>query len=175
MKRKGFLLLEALAGLLLISALAASVFPLAGRVANLLALDEIRGKMGETGLFAMDFMTEKIRNTKNTAVQPLGSSSYTYYAKNERGAISPYRFSLNQEKLKLTLYNGLVEPVTGEKSGSGEEIPLAEGEKGLFRRQALGPLHVSFTLGQAKEGQQRDFETSILPYADFYEKGKIYE
>lgn len=183
MKRKGFLLLEALAGLLLISALAASVFPLAGRVANLLALDEIRGKMGETGLFAMDFMTEKIRNTKNTAVQPLGSSSYTYYAKNERGAISPYergaispyRFSLNQEKLKLTLYNGLVEPVTGEKSGSGEEIPLAEGEKGLFRRQALGPLHISFTLGQAKEGQQRDFETSILPYADFYEKGKIYE
>lgn len=175
MKRKGFLLLEALAGLLLISTLAASVFPLAGRAANLLALDEIRGKMGETGLFAMDFMTEKIRNTKNTAVQPLGSSSYTYYAKNERGAISPYRFSLNQEKLKLTLYNGLVEPVTGEKSGSGEEIPLAEGEKGLFRRQALGPLHISFTLGQAKEGQQRDFETSILPYADFYEKGKIYE
>lgn len=175
MKRKGFLLLEALAALFLISALAVSVFPLAGRMAGLLLLDETRGQMGETGLFAMDFMTEKIRNTKKTDTLPSGTSSFTCYAKNEYGAVSPYRFSLHQEKLKVVLYNGLVEPVTGEQSGDSEKIPMTEGERGLFRRQGNGPLHLSFTLTEKNQGQERDFETSILPYADFYEKGKIYE
>ena len=138
-KRKGFLLLEALTALLLLSALAISVFPLAGRMAGASFLGSLRAEMGETGLFAMDFMTEKIRNSMNPSVSPVSGDRFTYYAKNACGDPAPYELMLNQEKIKVELYNGLVQPVTGEKSGSGERIPLSAGEEGLFRRQPGRP------------------------------------
>ena len=115
-KRKGFLLLEALTALLLLSALAISVFPLAGRMAGASFLGSLRAEMGETGLFAMDFMTEKIRNSMNPSASPVSGDRFTYYAKNACGDPAPYELMLNQEKIKVELYNGLVQPVTGETS-----------------------------------------------------------
>jgi len=174
-KRKGFLLLEALTALLLLSALAISVFPLAGRMAGASFLGSLRAEMGETGLFAMDFMTEKIRNSMNPSASPVSGDRFTYYAKNACGRPAPYELMLNQEKIKVELYNGLVQPVTGEKSGSGERIPLSAGEEGLFRRQPGRPVHISFILSQKDGEESIVYETSILPYADFYRKGQAYE
>ena len=188
-KRKGFLLLEALTALLLLSALAISVFPLAGRMAGASFLGSLRAEMGETGLFAMDFMTEKIRNSMKPSASPVSGDRFTYYAKNACGDPAPYELMLNnacgdpapyelmlnQEKIKVELYNGLVQPVTGEKSGSGERIPLSAGEEGLFRRQPGGPVHISFLLSQKKGSESLAYETSIMPYADFYRKGQAYE
>lgn len=183
MKRKGFLLLEALMALLLISGLAISVFPLAGRLSGALILGGFKGRMGETGLFAMDFMTEKVRNTEKPSISPV-NERFTYSVRNEEGVneegvneegVLSYRLYLDQQKLKVLLYNGHVEPITGEETGSTEEIPVIAGKDGLFRRQGKGPLHMSFSLLRPVEGIRSDFETSILPYADFYEKGKVYE
>lgn len=173
-KRKGFLLLEALTALLLLSALAISVFPLAGRMAGASFLGSLRAEMGETGLFAMDFMTEKIRNSMNPSVSPVSGDRFTYYVK-KGNRLVPYELMLNQEKIKVELYNGLVQPVTGEKSGSGERIPLSAGEEGLFRRQPGRPVHISFILSQKDGEESIVYETSILPYADFYRKGQAYE
>lgn len=173
MKRKGFLLLEALMALLLISGLAISVFPLAGRLSGALILGGFKGRMGETGLFAMDFMTEKVRNTEKPSISPV-NERFTYSVRNEEDVLS-YRLYLDRQKLKVLLYNGHVEPITGEETGSTEEIPVIAGKDGLFRRQGKGPLHMSFSLLRPVEGIRSDFETSILPYADFYEKGKVYE
>ncbi|MEE3453535.1 hypothetical protein [Dialister sp.] len=173
MKRKGFLLLEALMALLLISGLAISVFPLAGRLSGALILGGFKGRMGETGLFAMDFMTEKVRNTEKPSISPV-NERFTYSVRNGEDVLS-YRLYLDQQKLKVLLYNGHVEPITGEETGSTEEIPVIAGKDGLFRRQGKGPLHMSFSLLRPVEGIRSDFETSILPYADFYEKGKVYE
>lgn len=173
MKRKGFLLLEALMALLLISGLAISVFPLAGRLSGALILGGFKGRMGETGLFAMDFMTEKVRNTEKPSISPV-NERFTYSVRNGEDVLS-YRLYLDRQKLKVLLYNGHVEPITGEETGSTEEIPVIAGKDGLFRRQGKGPLHMSFSLLRPVEGIRSDFETSILPYADFYEKRKVYE
>lgn len=173
MKRKGFLLLEALMALLLISGLAISVFPLAGRLSGALILGGFKGRMGETGLFAMDFMTEKVRNTEKSSISPV-NERFTYSVRNGEDVLS-YWLYLDRQKLKVLLYNGHVEPITGEETGSTEEIPVIAGKDGLFRRQGKGPLHMSFSLLRPVEGIRSDFETSILPYADFYEKGKVYE
>lgn len=173
MKRKGFLLLEALMALLLISGLAISVFPLAGRLSGALILGGFKGRMGETGLFAMDFMTEKVRNTEKPSISPV-NERFTYSVRNGEDVLS-YWLYLDRQKLKVLLYDGHVEPITGEETGSTEEIPVIAGKDGLFRRQGKGPLHMSFSLLRPVEGIRSDFETSILPYADFYEKGKVYE
>lgn len=176
MKRKGFLLLEALMALLLISGLAISVFPLAGRLSGALILGGFKGRMGETGLFAMDFMTEKVRNTEKPSISPV-NERFTYSVRNGEDVedVLAYRLYLDRQKLKVLLYNGHVEPITGEETGSTEEIPVIAGKDGLFRRQGKGPLHMSFSLLRPVEGIRSDFETSILPYADFYEKRKVYE
>lgn len=173
MKRKGFLLLEALMALLLISGLAISVFPLAGRLSGALILGGFKGRMGETGLFAMDFMTEKVRNTEKPSISPV-NERFTYSVRNGEDVLS-YWLYLDRQKLKVLLYDGHVEPITGEETGSTEEIPVIAGKDGLFRRQGKGPLHMSFSLLRPVEGIRSDFETSILPYADFYEKRKVYE
>ena len=58
-KRKGLFLLEALLALLILASLAAALFPLAGQAAKAEILASVRGKLGNQGLFAMDFMVEK--------------------------------------------------------------------------------------------------------------------
>lgn len=63
MKRKGLMLLDALMALLLLSALAALMAPLAGSWLTALEMGTARTKLSETGLFAMDFMVEKSGTT----------------------------------------------------------------------------------------------------------------
>lgn len=62
-KRKGLFLLEALLALLILASLAAALFPLAGQAAKAEILASVRGKLGNQGLFAMDFMVEKSGTT----------------------------------------------------------------------------------------------------------------
>ena len=62
MKRKGIILLETVLYILLLSLLAAAVLPFVGQTARLISLFQIRGRMTEQSLFAVDFMTEKLRN-----------------------------------------------------------------------------------------------------------------
>lgn len=173
-KRKGFLFLEALAALLLMSALAAALFPLAGQASSTLVTGEIRGRMGETGLFALDLMVEKIRNNRRPMPSSgVRGSSYGWYGLNEYGREAPYIFYEDGEKLKIQLYNDMVQPITG---GGLEEADFESREGSpLFRQEAGGPVHISFRLHRQLDRMQVDYETSVIPYADFYRKGKVYE
>lgn len=62
MKRKGFILMEVLLALLLLSALAAAVFPILGQTAGAMAFMDRRGRAVNEAVFAADFVIEKIRN-----------------------------------------------------------------------------------------------------------------
>lgn len=173
--RKGIILLEALLALLLLSTLAAGVFPLAGTWMAAFHKGTIRSRMEETGLFAMDFMVEKIRNNRRSAAESgVRGNRYDYTALTESGRDGTYRFFVDREKLKIELYNGLVQPVTGEQTGA-EEIAFQPGRESLFRQEAEGPVRISFTLHHQMSRIDREYETSIIPYADFYQKGKVYE
>lgn len=80
MRRKGVILLDGLMALFLISALAMMVLPLAGSWLSALERGRTGTKLSETGLFAMDFMVEKIRNNRIRAVGVVRGNGYDYGA-----------------------------------------------------------------------------------------------
>lgn len=136
-KRKGLFLLEALLALLILASLAAALFPLAGQAAKAEILASVRGKLENQGLFAMDFMVEKIRNNRRAMV--LGGvhgNRYDYRAPTGQGTIGTYRLFEDQEKLKVQLYNDVVQPITGDRGGSVEEYVFRHPEGGHLFEQA---------------------------------------
>ena len=174
MRRKGMLLMDALMALFVLSALAVMMAPLAGEWFSAMERGRVGTKLSETGLFAMDFMVEKIRNNRHSAAGGVRGNSYDYRDFTARGTEGTYRFFVDREKLKLQLYNGNIQPLTGEYTGP-EAYAFLPGRPSLFRQAEGGPVTISFTMHHQMKRLDRDFETSVIPYADFYGKGKVYE
>lgn len=174
MRRKGMLLLDALMALFLLSVLAVMMAPLAGEWFSAMERGRVGTKLSETGLFAMDFMVEKIRNNRKPMADVVKENRYDYQAVTGEGTDGTYRFFVDREKLKLQLYNDTIQPVTGEYTGP-EAYAFLPGEPSLFHQEGGGPVVISFTMHHQMKRLDRDFETSVIPYADFYGKGKVYE
>lgn len=174
MRRKGMLLPDALMALFLLSALAVMMAPLAGEWFSAMERSRVGTKLSETGFFAMDFMVEKIRNNRKTMAGVVKGDRYDYQAVTGEGTDGTYRFFVDQEKLKLQLYNDSIQPITGEYTGP-EAYAFLPGKKSLFQQEGGGPVVISFTMHHQMKRLDRDFETSVIPYADFYGKGKAYE
>lgn len=174
MRRKGMLLLDALMALFLLSALAVMMAPLAGEWFSAMERSRVGTKLSETGLFAMDFIVEKIRNNRKPMAGVVKENRYDYQAVTDQGTDGTYRFFVDQEKLKLQLYNDSIQPITGEYTGP-EAYAFLPGKKSLFHQEGGGPVVISFTMHHQMKRMDRDFETSVIPYADFYGKGKVYE
>ena len=120
MKRRGYILLEALIALFLIASLSAALYPFAAEAVRAVDLMAKRSRIAGEGLYAMDFMTEQLRNTlKRGEASSISGDTYSYYAYDKWGEEETYRFFLDQEKLKLDVYGRTTEPVTGTTSGEG--------------------------------------------------------
>ena len=175
MKRRGYILLEALIALFLIASLSAVLYPFAAEAVRAVDLMAKRSRIAGEGLYAMDFMTEQLRNTlKRGTDVSISGNACSYEAYNQSGEVKTYRFFLDQEKLKLDVYGVTTEPVTGTTSGK-EEYALTCEEGPLFAKKAEGALAISFSMVHRPSGETMDFRTSLLSYADFYRKGQRYE
>lgn len=174
MRRKGMLLLDALMALFLLSALAVMMAPLAGEWFSAMERSRVGTKLSETGLFAMDFMVEKIRNNRKPMAGGVKGNQYDYQDVTGEGTDGTYSFFVDREKLKLQLYNDSIQPITGEYTGP-EAYAFLPGKKSLFHQEGGGPVVISFTIHHQMKRMDRDFETSVIPYADFYGKRKVYE
>lgn len=175
MKRRGYILLEALIALFLIASLSAALYPFAAEAVRAADLMAKRSRIAGEGLYAVDFMTEQLRNNlARETVSSISGDTYSYYAYNQSGEAKKYRFFLDQEKLKLDVYGTTTEPVTGTTSGK-EEYALTCEEGPLFIKNGEGALAISFSLLHRASGETMHFRTSLLSYADFYRKGQRYE
>lgn len=177
MKRKGFILMEVLLALLLLSALAAAVFPILGQTMGAAVFMERRGRAANEAVFAADFMMEKIRNNLRGSAAQMSGNVYRYEAyiwmkdgKDKKKKVrAPYSFFVEGEKLKVRLHNGMSEPVTGENTGSTEMTAFLPPEEGsVFQVQPKGLVNVSFRMESRNPKETYAVKTAILPYRDFY-------
>ena len=175
MKRRGYILLEALIALFLIASLSAVLYPFAAEAVRAVDLMAKRSRIAGEGLYAMDFMTEQLRNAlKRGEASSISGDTYSYEAYNQSGEEKTYRFFRDQEKLKLDVYGMTTEPVTGTTSGKeGYALTCEEGP--LFVKNGEGALAISLSILYRPSGEMMDFRTSLLSYADFYRKGQRYE
>ena len=80
-----------------------------------------------------------------------------------------YSFFVEGEKLKVRLYNGMSEPVTGENTGSAEMTAFCPPEEGsVFQIQPKGLVNVSFRMESRNPKEVYAVKTAILPYRDLY-------
>ena len=173
MKRKGFILMEVLLALLLLSALAAAVFPILGQTAGAMAFMDRRRRAVNEAVFAADFMIEKIRNNLRGSAAQMSGNVYRYEAyiwmkdgKNKKKKVrAPYSFFVEGEKLKVRLHNGMSEPVTGENTGSTEMTAFLPPEEGsVFQVQPKGLVNVSFRMESRNPKEVYAVKTAILPF-----------
>lgn len=177
MKRKGFIFMEVLLALLLLSALASAVFPILGQTAGAMAFMDRRRRAVNEAVFAADFMIEKIRNNLRESAAQMSGNVYRYEAyiwvkdgKDKKKKVrAPYSFFVEGEKLKVRLHNGMSEPVIGENTGSTEMTAFLLPEKGsVFQVQPKGLVNVSFRMESRNPKEVYAVKTAILPYRDFY-------
>lgn len=175
MKRRGYILLEALIALFLIASLSAALYPFASEAVRAVDLVAKRSRIAGEGMYAVDFMTEQLRNNlKRETAASISGDAYSYYAYNQSGEAKKYRLFLDREKLKLDVYGTTTEPVTGTTSGK-EEYALTCEKGPLFAKNGEGALAMSFSIVHRSSGEAMHFQTSLLSYADFYRKGESYE
>ncbi len=171
-KRKGYFLLDGLIGLLILSALSAALFPFASVAIH--AMDRLghRGRLVSEGMYAMDFMVEKVRNNLATGGTAISSDAFSFKAYNQSNVASTYKLYVDTEKLKLLLYTGSSEPVTGTTSGKEAYAFGRVDETPVFRRSGRGPLEIGFQMHHQMSGEAANFSSSVLAYTDFYKKGE---
>ena len=161
MKRRGYILLEALIALFLIASLSAALYPFAAEAVRAVDLMAKRSRIAGEGLYAMDFMTEQLRNAlKRETISSISGDTYSYEAYNQSGEEKTYRFFLNQEKLKLDVYGMTTEPVTGTTSGK-EEYALTCEEGPLFVKNGEGSLVISFSILHRPSGEMIDRKSVV--------------
>ena len=149
MKRRGYILLEALIALFLIASLSAVLYPFAAEAVRAVDLMAKRSRIAGEGLYAMDFMTEQLRNAlKRGEASSISGDTYSYEAYDQSGEEKTYRFFLDQEKLKLDVYGRTTEPVTGTTSGK-EEYALTCEEGSLFVKNGEGSRKCQVFLGNS--------------------------
>lgn len=170
-KRKGYFLLDGLLGLLMIAALSAALFPFAAAALDCVDRLTHRGRLYSEGMYAMDFMVEKLRNDLNEGSAAISADAFSYKDYNQSGVASTYKLYVDAEKLKLLLYTGSSEPVTGTTSGK-EAYAFREIDKAPVFRRSAGPLEIGFQMHHQMSGEDADFHTAILSYTHFYRKGE---
>lgn len=171
MKRRGYILLEALIALFLIASLSAVLYPFAAEAVRAVDLMAKRSRIAGEGLYAMDFMTEQLRNAlKRETASSISGNTYSYAAYNQSGEVKTYRFFLDQEKLKLDVYGMTTEPVTGTTSGK-EEYALTCEEGPLFVKNGEGSLAISFLILHRSSGGNDGFPHEPSLVCRFLQKG----
>lgn len=174
MKRKGFILWEALMGLLLISCVVAATLPLVhGGIAYVDR--KSRDHLQEDVVMEVwSSVTERLRNSLTDDRSEVSGNrvNFTWYDQN--GNERSFAFLVSDRKLKLLLYTGMTESITGEEADGFAGYYLYPKDR-FFTRNHLGLVTISYKVVRGNNDWTVEAETSILPYATYYQKGAIYE
>lgn len=168
-KRKGFLLYELVLSMALMAGLTVSFCPFFEKALLAMEWASLRARLTEESMLVSDFMAEKFRNTGKTAQKSGPRSSIYYNEPNGTTAPLTYRFFGEDKKIKILLYTGTVQPLTGNTPGSRNQLTVSQL---LFNQHPEGLIQFSFTMSQEKKGETMDIQGAVLPYVYFYHAGE---
>lgn len=182
MKRRGFLLLEMLLGLLISAMLAAAAMPAVGAAAEYAARLTGRMRAQEDAFFAADYMTDRIRyclDRTEPAEAPMETYIYAYEDYDEDGRIQTYWFIAGDGRWKNRLYNGRSHPLTGDQD-SLPEYALSQAEEGgrlvpYVTVYPHGLVRMAYKIGRNRPAAAYTAVTSVLPLRDYFLVGEVYE
>ena len=176
MRRRGFLMIEALLALGIMTLVCAGVFPLLGKTAHIAADLSHRIRCRDDGAFGAEYVTEAVRfaRARSTNTEITESDSYSFKRKSSKYGIQTYGFSAANGVLRFRVYEGGAQPLVGE-SESTKAYTVGVGEKNsYFTAYSGGLLRVSFRVNHT-DGETFSAETAVLPLCDFLKMGEYFE
>lgn len=184
MKRRGFLMLEALLALTILAAVCAAAFPMLGRVADMLEGIDSGLAAEEEGFFAYGYMAGKIRHSlQRSGTEGSSADEYKYKEYDQDDVIRTYTLLVDRKAWKIKRHTGAKQPITGDDAasplysvyrfGSTKEA-LTAGEK-YFKSEPGGLVRVSYVMRRLTPLAEYEVRTAVLPLYDYFLVGENYE
>lgn len=176
MRRRGFLLLDALLALGILSLVAAGAIPLIADVGSLSAALSHRIKTRQDAAFSAEYVTEAARfaRARSTNTETIFADSYAFKRKSSNYGVQTYKFSVTNGILRFHVYEGGAQPVTGDNDTSPSYRVVSGEKSAYFTQEVDGLLSVSYAIRHAT-GAEFSVETSVLPLSDFLKMGEYFE
>lgn len=177
MRRRGFLMTEALLALGILSLVAAGAFPLIGRVGDVVTTVQRQLRCMEDAIFSAQYVTEAVRFAlaRTTATGTTTGNSYSFKRESDNYGIQTFGFSVSGSILRFNVYRAGAQPLTGDTENDPEYI-VRHGEKtSYFTTHPGGLLEISYHVHRQETGETFDVETAVLPIYDFLLVGDYFE
>lgn len=175
MKRRGFMLLDGVIALFLMALLSMAAFPAVGEAARAATDLEHRLHRQETALFACDYMTDKIRHSRQrTSAGAVTSSSCPIAAYDGSGTLRTYTLLAETAQWKIRLYTGVSQPLTGGEEPVPYNTYTYDGNP-FFQGEAEGLVRLSYEIRRSADTDSFAVKTAVLPLYDFFLVGEPYE
>ena len=177
MKRRGFLMTEALLALGILSLVAIGAFPLIARVGDVVTNTQRRIRCREDALFSAQYVAEAARFAlaRTMATETTAADSYSFIRESDNHGIQTYGFSVSGGVLRFQVYEAGAQPLTGDTSAAPEYV-VRHGERTFyFTTQPGGLLQISYQVLRRETGENFAVETAVLPLHDFLLAGDYFE
>lgn len=170
MRRHGFVLLEFVVMLSVMVLLSVTLFSWVRTVLFGEHFLMSRGRAVEQGLWATDFMGEKIRNNLRCKTGGYEGNRYAYddwVRKGQKRTIRNYELLWSRHEFRVLLYTGITQPITGGDDVGKIQVYLLDGRP-VFHVSEHGLVRIAFGMGGKDETDLYEMRTAVLPYHDFY-------
>ncbi len=177
MKRRGFLMTEALLALGILSLVAVAAFPLIGRVGEVVTNVQRRMRCREDALFSAQYTAEAARFAlaRTTATETTAADTYTFKRESDNNGIQNFGFSVSGGILRFDVYRGGSQPLTGDAETHPEYVVRRGERASYFTTQPGGLLQISYQILRRETGENFVVETAVLPVYDFLLAGDYFE
>lgn len=182
--RHGFLLLDFLIGLAVLSLLAAGAVPAIAAISAYAAAMETRAKVQEDAVFAADYITDRIRyclDRTQPQKEPIYTAVYSYQDYDENENPNFYWIIAEKKRWFIKLYTGRQQPITGDSNdGTDLKYTLVQFKNGgkvlpYFTIYPHGLVRISYQIERVIPSASYELTTSILPLRDYFLVGDFYE
>ena len=177
MKRRGFLMTEALLSLGILALVCVAAFPLIGRVGELVTTLQRRMRCREDALFSAQYATEAARFAlaRTTATETTAANSYSFKRKSDNYGIQTFGFSVSGGVLRFDVYLGGSQPLTGDLASRPEYLVRQYEGAAFFTTHPGGLLQLSYQVVHRESDYAFLVKTAVLPLHDFLLVGDCFE
>ena len=177
MKRRGFLMTEALLALGILSLVAIGAFPLIARVGDVVTNLQRRMRCREDALFSAQYVAEAARFAlaRTAATEATEADSYSFKRQSDHYGIQTYGFSVSGGVLRFQVYEAGAQPLTGDTDAVPEYLVLRGERASYFTTHPGGLLQISYRVQRRTTGENFLVETAVLPLHDFLLAGDNFE
>ncbi len=177
MKRRGFIMAEALLALGILSLVCVAAFPMIARVGDVITQVQRKMRCREDALFSAQYAAEAARFalTRTAVTETTAGNNYSFKRKSDEYGIQNFGLSVSGGVLRFDVYLGGSQPLTGDIESRPEYVVQQSEGADFFTTRPGGLLQMSYQVLRRESGEIFVVKTAVLPVYDFLLVGDYFE